>query len=99
MPSKSQKSANKKQPKRNVVYKNVLGLCKKLKISTDTYRKQYKTSTTEHWVAVLVTLRRAYVQMIKYKKHRQKNPHLLHHLVLNTYKTEHTSRCERGTCW
>ena len=91
MPSKAKNPVNKKPPKRNVVYKSVLNMCKKLKIAPDAYKKQYKTSSTEHWLKERQKLRTAHVQMLKYKKHRQKNPHLLHHLVLNTHRTEHTS--------
>ena len=91
MPSKAKNPVNKKPPKRNVVYKSVLNMCKKLKIAPDAYKKQYKTSSTDDWLKERQKLRTAHVQMLKYKKHRQKNPHILHHLVLNTYKTEHTS--------
>ena len=87
MPSKAKNPVNKKPPKRNVVYKSVLNMCKKLKIAPDAYKKQYKTSTTDDWLKERQKLRTAHAQMLKYKKHRQKNPHVLHHLVLNTYKT------------
>ena len=73
-------TTNKKTPQRSKVYKSVLSIAKKLKMSPDAYKKQFRKSTTADWIAERKKLRAAQVQLLRYKKINQKNPTLLHNL-------------------
>ena len=65
-------TTNQKTPQRSKVYKSVVSIAKKLKMSPDAYKKQVRKSTTADWIAERKKLRAAQVQLLRYKKINQK---------------------------